>query len=1703
MAISSVNTGSVVRPSSPFDGDNVIDIREDTKFKLQLKTKAMLNELKNDSDRAYFQKQYNRLLDPIEFDISKKGTQTKLTDLKNEIETQYEKSISGTEKTVQEINDQIEAKLRELSDPLHEIDRAAEAMFDSWIKSNMWRKGTPEELEEAFNIYYKNDFSDELDNLAKILKQTEIKTLLDHYRFELKEEVGELFTKKWGTNSPIYRQDDGVEFAVDTNTKKQHEWWFNYASIERSDKKELVNSDRRKRKDRKDALKNILNTVKPKWINWINEDGFVSILKDILNEDFLSGIENTAATNLGKKAGKYEVDYTEPKFQKEFKKQFKKQFQEKFIKNDKYEKSGIDFLQRSESGKIADIVLAYQKGDADPELVQDMNRLIAGEELDIHYTWQRNAEYLLKHKVNNDNVFKFLCDFNSDGNVDSTTEWGDFWAVMGLQLYENLLHAGTTSEYDAGKKEYILIPGPETSWLIESILSSVSSRSAMDPKLKSSITYFTSTEKKKLSYTFKDSDGKTKTDEVLLNTWRDEEGNISIENFLKFMKWEFVFSDLDDKDAQKAIQEKLKTTAGYDIKEYLRKHGDVLNAELDLAAIFLKKTEIAERTLQASRDFYSSTENIKSSSRVEAARVQVNKSNVDRGKMREGLEKFADQDIAQAKDGIIDKMAIVAMTLTDHIFFNLGDNTEAWTNMFGRALGAISQTWFKDKDTFTRNKREIKNALWKYILTRMKPNISLSMAKNDEGTPCPVVGVSLWIDKLVDGKDGRSNRRWAGVNAWFLANLDNFKNSKFIFSVGIEKARQINKKKVQDLSTKKLVPVHRIGLEWGAGIDFKNLKDSSPYVGLFCERDPTSGIRQSEELYQREMENLGFGSWESVWSLAGTTEIYKDRSTFVSEMKKKISESNVNKTFLEEEIDQLADFMERGWLFDKKDEKGKIITGLLWSNKIDDKTKKEVLKYVYMAYIEWAKENASVQKTETLDKQFRLTRIGARVNVKDMVKIALGGAVPWALAGTLTWPWWTVIGAMIGATAASIRATRYENERRYDVDKGMFNYKTIGNLHALKENKEEYKDMHAYTKSLEHDVNGRKKYISVSGEEKENKWTITFSKDADIKWKDDILQYMNVYYSDEALNNGAFSYNGTSLTMGQTDFSTYKVINKDSIEVFLMIGNNQKWPMKQLTKANENIVEPKPIEKVPTTSVPMTKVELEKLQVTMPSGGDVTTMADLNKAYLDWLKTQTIPADLVNGKIIAKKGTDGKFSFDWSDASLREHIEDNKVELIYEHTEKIPGTWWGGWGETWKKWWSVEGGKISSLFEISKFSEIYAIHGIVDGMKEALRNAEKTNSAAYFRFMSSISNVSEGEQIDQIEIVESAKEVNKILTKNKEKFKKIIEILEWTDYPTISYILDELKNIFAKETKYTWKVLVKNGIPLPPFNRSQKFATELYGPSKETFSSKLQEELIDAKARTFKQFSDSTKFSETPRKVPNIIGYTAFYRNNKASTDNQRYSITAIGQTIMQWQEEVIKENAQDARKRFVENLRHNTYELALFGKMIESNAGIVLDNDQVITLLSNWELAIEDGKKKITLDSDMVFYLAGNCVNESIGIKINSITIEEKTGWGWGWGWDEEKTITYTGEIKPKAWGLVYKNNKNRRNGTLNSTYEVFTRASDFTVTGKVWARKSWWDDQDGDTTDDYVEPVDGDTTDDHVFGTALDETNTIVKWQ
>jgi hypothetical protein len=114
----------------------------------------------------------------------------------------------------------------------------------------------------------------------------------------------------------------------------------------------------------------------------------------------------------------------------------------------------------------------------------------------------------------------------------------------------------------------------------------------------------------------------------------------------------------------------------------------------------------------------------------------------------------------------------------------------------------------------------------------------------------------------------------------------------------------------------------------------------------------------------------------------------------------------------------------------------------------------------------------------------------------------------------------------------------------------------------------------------------------------------------------------------------------------------------------------------------------------------------------------------------------------------------------------------------------------------------------------------------LEGLKNALEEAENGKTKAYGEFMSAMSNVLDTSWIDATEI-QAATDAIKIILKDA-KFVSIVNALDESNEVTKAFILDELKMLFAKEPNYSNKSLTdKDGNPIWPFARGDHFATTL------------------------------------------------------------------------------------------------------------------------------------------------------------------------------------------------------------------------------------------------------------------------------------
>ena len=261
------------------------------------------------------------------------------------------------------------------------------------------------------------------------------------------------------------------------------------------------------------------------------------------------------------------------------------------------------------------------------------------------------------------------------------------------------------------------------------------------------------------------------------------------------------------------------------------------------------------------------------------------------------------------------------------------------------------------------------------------------------------------------------------------------------------------------------------------------------------------------------------------------------------------------------------------------------------------------------------------------------------------------------------------------------------------------------------------------------------------------------------------------------------------------------------------------------------------------------------------------------------------------------------------------------------------------------------------------------------------------------------------------EYVEAAKELIEMLSwKEYERFRTALEIVEkdgkkvFKNPRLANQLMDRLKAIFAtipdkqKETKSAVVNLATQ--------RNLEYRKHHGRSVLEDFSDgKLKIDYIDL----------ANQLSDHPEKnlMPNLIGFTAFYR--RKAGDARGMSMTAYGQTKVLDKTLPVEETQQSqAKKWLLENLDKQKEQLKTIARSIgtfsKATTGVDTieeydENGQVIkinvlslasiTKLLKWE-SVDLWREKITLNTEIVKYFLAECANESIGIQIDSITIED-----------------------------------------------------------------------------------------------------------
>ena len=205
-------------------------------------------------------------------------------------------------------------------------------------------------------------------------------------------------------------------------------------------------------------------------------------------------------------------------------------------------------------------------------------------------------------------------------------------------------------------------------------------------------------------------------------------------------------------------------------------------------------------------------------------------------------------------------------------------------------------------------------------------------------------------------------------------------------------------------------------------------------------------------------------------------------------------------------------------------------------------------------------------------------------------------------------------------------------------------------------------------------------------------------------------------------------------------------------------------------------------------------------------------------------------------------------------------------------------------------------------------------------------------------------------------------------------------------------IMDRLKSVFATVSES--QKSSRNAVENLAKQRNQEYVKNHKKSVLEDFSGgKLNIDYI----------SLANQLSDHPTAVlmNNLVWFTAFYK--RKAGEARGMSMTAYGQTNVLDKTFPVEETQQSQAKEWLlANLDKQTEQLKSIAKSIGKfeEKSDALTNDGYLSEKSIKELlawnSIDLWKKKITLNTKIVKYFLAECANESIGIQIDGITIED-----------------------------------------------------------------------------------------------------------
>ncbi len=870
------------------------------------------------------------------------------------------------------------------------------------------------------------------------------------------------------------------------------------------------------------------------------------------------------------------------------------------------------------------------------------------------------------------------------------------------------------------------------------------------------------------------------------------------------------------------------------------------------------------------------------------------------------------------------------------------------------------------------------------------------------------------------------------ANAWWVFGVVVWENNNIELVANLSGwwAEQYNYKKVINANLQKVKSAQYFGLEWwvmaSAWVkkdNFLKSVDAEAFAGINWQQNKEIGLNQIDKQYEMVSDEI-FNVPQSQ-----TDNVLKSESTCLEYFTAKIKEQQVNKQFrkfvehnqaqLTEDAKFIVKYMNLNKLFSDK-------------SILKTKSNNEKNQALNQLLIVLQTGNRNLRREEIISGwhgKLSLTKLSFGVTTNALMLRLKGKNIEMPTAtstsGLTQEQWnlqsWTgsaneipfdeskfgIYGFYVGVGISTWKNRYVPNAQQH-----LFTQYEIGQGIGTQNIENPQQDLNTYAKYLKAFFwqEDDRLYFEV----KDGKLKIEFRPDN--KHPDlSLAELLNLHATNEAEQH--FSLKGNTLIIGNVGpIWSYIETNGSGICRTLCLGSEKRDETHRVGVIESGATSVSAIEKKATGNYK------ERTQARIQSD-IITTMTWEWTTWLETVKKETAAFFAIDGTLIKPtwaEWTDKTVVFEWSlentklkNGTLtiikstdgktytvkRSSSPSDKLTITYidqKEYEESKKTF-----EKDKKNWETKETIVTDLFEIGEDSELYKAESILTQLQTALQDLEKKrpNDKNYALFLTAASNIIDTNGlIDDTEITKAIEYLQPMLRDNT-LVAALNEYLSSSDWQIKSYVVDRLKQIFAKDSYYSGKTI---SYILSKHNNRQKVTW----PSGQNVPTSLLQEMTTS--RNERKSNTQSYYQEHAIPNKNIVGYTAFYRNYGNQYGNIKYSMTSLGSTWSQVEPHTIsKDNKEYAKDWFLNNLQKNKYEVEKLAMSLEKqftkqwvsvslkNSDYTKTRDTLQQLLSWKEIKVASWEK-IRIDISYIFYLLGECCNESLGIKINSLTIKK-----------------------------------------------------------------------------------------------------------